>query len=464
MNKKKLYLQQTLSGLLFIVVLVMLGWLSVRYDAHWDWTAGKRNTLTEASQKQLKSMAGPLKFIAFSYPGADDRTAIEYFVERYRRVKPDVVVQFIDPSGQPQKVREYNISSAGEVVLEYQGRRENLRGLSEQSITTALQRLSVAGESWIVFLEGHGERSVTGAAPEAWSSFAQVLKDKGLKVQGLSLVKTPKIPDNTAVLVIASPQSALLEGEVKLIQDYVDRGGNLLWLADPDFTPGLQPLADSLGVIWQNGYAIFPEYEALGTGHPGIYAALDYPPSPVTQGLQQVTLFPLVRSITTKAAGGWKAQPMLATSDTAWLETGALEGAPVKLDVDKGDIAGPLNIGITLNRDRPIGAGSATPPKPAAPGAMPEPKPQQRAVLIGDADFLSNAYLGQLGNQQLGLNVIQWLAARDNQLNVDIPKAPDVDLFLPNWALVLIAGGFVILLPLLLLGIGIGRWFSRRRK
>jgi ABC-type uncharacterized transport system involved in gliding motility auxiliary subunit len=458
MKKKNLYLQQAISGLLFVAVLVMLGWLSVRYDAHWDWTVGKRNTLTEASQKQLQSMKSPLKFVAFSYPGADERASIDFFVDRYKRVKPDIEVQFIDPSSAPAKVREYNISSPGEVVLEYQGRRENLHGLSEQAITTALQRLSYTGDSWIVFLEGHGERSTTAQNPEDISQFTQVLKDKGLKVQGLNLVKTPQIPDNTSVLVIASPRAALLEGEIKIIQQYIDKGGNLLWLADPDNDPGLKSVSESMGVSWQNGYAIFPEYEALGTGHPGIYAALGYPPSPVTDGLQQVTLFPLVRSLTAKP-GAWTPAPMLVTTETAWLETGPLDGGAVSLEPAKGDIPGPLNIGMTLTRDRP-GDAPATPPAEGAP----PPKPQQRAVLIGDADFISNAYLGQLGNQQLGLNAVQWLAARDNQMNVDVPKAPDVDLFLPDWAIALLAGGFVIALPLLLLGIGIGRWFARRRK
>src|SRR5690606_736438 len=114
------------------------------------------------------------------------------------------------------------VSFAGEVVLEYQGRRENLRALSEQSITGALQRLSYSGEKWIVFLEGHGERAVLDAQDQsAYSRFAQVLRDKGLTFQPLNLIKTPAIPDNTSVLVIASPRSALLEGEISLIDEYV---------------------------------------------------------------------------------------------------------------------------------------------------------------------------------------------------------------------------------------------------
>jgi ABC-type uncharacterized transport system involved in gliding motility auxiliary subunit len=464
--KNQNLLNQLVSGALFLAVIVMLGWLSVRYNVKQDWTFNKRNTISESSQKQLASMKDPVRLIAFLYPGAPERGSVEFFAEQYKRFKPDVQLEFIDPSSQPQKVKEYNISFAGEVVVEYQGRRENLRALSEQNITGALQRLSYSGENWIVFLEGHGERSIVDAQDQGdFTRFAQVLQDKGLKTQPLNLVKTPTIPDNASALVIASPTSALLEGEIKLIDDYVKRGGNLLWLADPETTPGLAALADTLGISWQNGYAVFPEYELLGTGHPGIFAALDYPANPVTRGMDQVTLFPLVRSLTATPDSGWTAQPMLTSNPEAWLETQPIDGTQgVSLDTKAGDIAGPLTIGLSLTRNVPDPDAPA-PAKPAE-GEPPTPAPtkQQRIVLVGDADFLSDASLGQLGNQQLGLNIVQWLSRRDAQLNIDVPKAPDTNLFLPNWATILIGVGFVIVLPLLLIGIGVTRWVIRRRR
>ena len=85
-------------------------------------------------------------------------------------------------------------------------------------------------------------------------------------------------------------------------------------------------------------------------------------------------------------------------------------------------------------------------------------------AVIGDSDFISNAYIGQLGNSQLGLNLAQWLASRDEQLNIDIPKAPDRALVIPSWGLTLIYVGFSFLLPALLLGFGVARWVVRRRK
>lgn len=452
MTKKQTLIQQLIAGVLFIAVLVMLGWLSVRYKTDIDWTAGKRNSISAASIRQLDAMPDPITFTAFVASGdADIRNSLQFDIARYQRHKKNVKLEFVDPAAQPQKARAMNVNASGEIVVEYQGRHENLQASTEPVITGALQRLAYAGEQWVVFLEGHGERSISDAQSQASiSKFAGVLRSKGLKVQGLNLAKTPKVPDNTSVLVIASPSSRLLEGEVKLVEDYVAKGGNLLWLADPDYPPGAEALAKDLGITWQNGYAIFPEYKVLGTGHPGFFAATDYPPNPVTQGLDQITLFPLVRSLVADAKSGWTAEPLLKTSELSWLETGNIESGTVKQDPE--DIPGPLNIGMTLTRDYKDPADKDGKPKP------------QRVALIGDADFIANAYLDQLGNQQLGLNLIQWLASRDAQLNIDVPKAPDTALVMPGWAVVLVAGGFVVVLPLLLIGWGVGRWVVRRRK
>lgn len=466
MNKTQTLAQQLINGLLVLAVIVLLGFLSVRYSVQQDWTVGKRNTISDATRQQLASMADPVRFVAFSYPGAEDRAFIEYQVNKYQRFKPDLSLDFIDPSSQPLVVREYGVTFAGQVAVEYQGRRELLSQLSESEITGALQRLSFGGETWVVFLEGHGERGLEAdQGTEALARFAQALRDKGLKLQSVNLVANPVIPDNTAVLVVASPRSELFEGEIRLIDEYVQRGGNLLWLADPEAAPGLETLASTLGVSWREGYAIFPEYEMIGTGHPAIFAALDYPPNPVTQGLDQVTLFPFVRGVrVANPDSGWTALPMLTSSEAAWLETGPIDSTEIAFDFAAGDRPGPIEIGLSLTRPKPQ-------PAPASPGAEDStavdpltPVEQQRVVLIGDADFLSDGFIGEAGNQRLGLNLVQWLAARDNQINIDVPPVPDLEMFLPRWAQALQALGFVIVLPLLLLGFGMGRWALRRRR
>ncbi len=460
MSRKQVLLQQLTTALLFVGVLSMAGWLTNQYALEADWTAGNRNTLTDASVKLLGSLQGPVAFKVFLYPRSETRQALESDIRRYQRVKADVTLEFIDPSTHPQLVRQYNIQSPGEAIIEYQGRHENLSATTEQAVTTALQRLAYTGERWVLFLEGHGERGTGDADQGGYSGFATFLKDKGLKVRALNLATDSKIPDNTAGLVLAAPTRPLLAGEVKIIDQYVQQGGNLLWLADPADGPrdpvvSLAPLAQTLGVTWQKGTGILLESAELGLP-PFVYITTRYPPNPVTQDFPENALFPLVRGVTYKSDAGWTGQPLLTTSEQAWLETGKLEGE-LAMDEKQGDTAGPLSLGVTLTRELPAPAGGA-PKEGEAPVA-----PAQRVALIGDSDFLSNAYFTQLGNSLLGLNLAQWLASRDELLNVDVPKAPDVALVIPAWGTYAIYLGFAFLLPAALLGFGVTRWVIRRR-
>jgi ABC-type uncharacterized transport system involved in gliding motility auxiliary subunit len=465
MSRKQVLLQQLITAVLFIGVLGMLAWLSNKYTLEADWTAGNRNTLTDASVKLLGTLPGPVMVKVFLYPRSELRQALESDLRRYQRVKGDMALEFVDPSANPQLVREYNIQRAGEAVIEYQGRRENLSATTEQAITAALQRLASAGERWVVFLEGHGERGIGDSEQGGYSEFAAFLRDKGLKLRSLNLATDAQVPDNTAVLVLAAPQRPLLAGEVKIVDEYVRAGGNLLWLADPaegarDPVASLAPLARSLGVTWLKGTGILLESADLGLP-PFVYITTRYPANPVTRDFPENALFPLVRGLNyTSDPEGFTAQPLLTTGEAAWLETGKLEG-DLMMDAAAGDTAGPLTLGVTLTRE--VRPAAAEPPKEGEAAAEPEAGTPQRIALVGDSDFLSNGYVGQLGNGLLGLNLAQWLASRDEQLNIDVPKAPDTALVIPAWGLYAIYLGFAFLLPAALLGFGITRWVIRRR-
>jgi ABC-type uncharacterized transport system involved in gliding motility auxiliary subunit len=109
MTRRQVFLQQLLSLVLFLGVLAMLGWLSNRYTLEADWTAGNRNTLTEPSVKLLGTLADPVTFHVFIYPRSEMRQSLEADLRRYQRVKKDIKVEFVDPSANPQKVRDFNV-------------------------------------------------------------------------------------------------------------------------------------------------------------------------------------------------------------------------------------------------------------------------------------------------------------------------------------------------------------------
>lgn len=449
--------QRTLNTVLIIVVVLLAARVSTRFKLEYDWTHGNRNTLSAASQQQLAEMPDELRFLVFDYPGSEARREIEAYVGRYQRAKRNVRLDFIDPGVEPIKAREYGINQPGQAIIEYQGRHETLIQMSEPAISAVLQRLADASERYVLFLEGHGERGLearVGQTQYDYTQLAEALTEKGLKVLPLNLVASPKIPENAAALVIATPTQSLLDGEIARIRDYVEDGGNLLWLADPDYPAGMPELARQLGVRWLDGTVIFASYEAVGARSPVEFFATTYPPNAITQSFRNLTSFPLARAIeydtpATPKAEGWTYTPFVQSGDDAWLEAGSLDGS-VSFKADEGDVLGPLTIALGMTRERPaIGD---------------RPKRVQRVALVGDGDFMSDLMLARHGNRQLATILLQWIASRDAQITIDVPRAPDVTLELPPWAFWLYGAGFTAIIPLLLLGFGITRWTIRRRQ
>ncbi len=460
-------LQNLLFSLLFLVAVGLVAWLSTQYSAQFDWTASHRHTLSEASLKVLDLLKQPVTITAYARENQQVREPIRDLVDRYSRAKKDVTLQFVNPDTQPEKVRQLGITVDGELIVDYQGRTEKIQEAGETSLTNALQRLATADERHVVFLEGHGERSPQGQANHDLHQFADELKRKGITVSMVNLAVTPVIPDNADVLVISGPRTSLLPGELKLIQDYVTQGGNLWWLGDPGDLRGLAPLAEQLGVSFLPGTVVDASTQLLGIDDPTFALVADYPPHPITRGFQQMTMFPSAAALDKNDQSYFEKEPILNTLQRSWTEIGPIEGK-IAYDADKGERQGPLDLGYALTRQiQPKDTAQPPEAKPeAGKPSIPQPEArtptEQRIIVLGDGDFLSNTYLGNGGNLELGLNMVQWLSRGDALINIPARIAPDRQLQLSPLASGTIAVGFLFVLPILLIGTGALIWFKRR--
>lgn len=472
----ELRLQNLLFTVLFLAVVGLVAWLSTRYSVQFDWTAGGRHTLSDASRKVLDLMKEPITITAYARENAQLRNQIRDQVDRYSRYKKDLTLKFVNPDTQPDRIRELGITMDGEMMVDYQGRTEKIQSAEESTLTNALQRLAVAKERHVVFLEGHGERSPQGQANHDLGQFGEELERKGITVSMVNLGVTPDIPDNTDVLVLAGPRASLLPGEITLIQDYVKKGGNLLWLADPGELRGLAPLAEQLGITFLPGTVVDASTQLFGIDDPTFALVAEYPAHPVTYNFQTMTLFPAAAAMDKSGDGDFLREPLLGTLSRSWTETGPIEGK-IQFDENKGERKGPLHIGYALTREiKPEQEAAASDKKPEE-----EPRKQaaaektekqdadkkpseQRVVVIGDGDFLSNAFLGNGGNLELGLNIVHWLSQNEALINIPAKTAPDRKLELSPVASGVIGIGFLIALPAGLIGTGAAIWFKRRRR
>jgi len=448
-----------LNNVLFVALLLgvagSLAWVSTRYNYQADWTANARHSLSPASVKLLQQAKGPIAVTAFARDTRQLRDHIRDVIGRYQRYKSDVSLSFINPDTDPARAQAMGVTKDGEVVIEYGGRNEHLKPfeLKEQNITNALQRLLRSGERWLVFLDGHGERRAQGQANNDLSLWVKQLEDKGFKTRSLNLAQAGSIPDNTTVLVISAPQVDLLPGEVKAVEDYVSRGGNLLWLGDPGPLHGLGPVAKELGVKFLPGIVVDLTTQLLGIQSAAIAAVTSYGADPVTKDFNLLTVFPLAAGLNVTAPKGWQADGFLKTGESSWVETGKLTGK-VQFN-EKEDIRGPVTIGETLTRTAAPAADKAG----TAHGGK-----QQRVIVTGDGDFLANQYVGNVGNLDLGMNMINWLSEDEHFLDIPAKTAPDTSLQLSPLQSGIIGFGFLFGLPAVLLVSGMTIWLRRRKR
>ncbi|WP_426662080.1 GldG family protein [Rhodanobacter aciditrophus] len=447
-------LARRFDGWLFALLLFAgagaAGYLGTRYAHVADWTANGRLSLSPQSRAVLAQLRGPVEIVSYASPQGDLRAAIGAFLQRYRLVKPDLSLRFVDPQQDPARMRELGIALDGEMVLRYRGHEQRLTELSERSVTNALERLIRGDDRIVAFVTGDGERLPSGQGNADLGVLMGQLAQSGLRAVPLSFTQAAAVPQGTNLVVLASPTVALPTGAVQALVAYVQGGGNLLWLRDPaNGDLGLDPLARALDIQVLPGVLVDGGGAALGLDDPRLLAVGMYPPNPITLGFRLATRFPQVAALARTGAGGWTAAPLLRSSAQSWTEFHPIDNAhpsDIRYDAAAGELKGPLDFGFALDRLSP----------------SPD-KREQRAVVVGDGDFLSNAYLGEGGNRALGERIFNWLLGDDALVDLPREGVPDRVLRIGQGELDAATIGFMVALPLLLLAIG-GLIFWRRRR
>lgn len=447
---RKLRVQLMAHHGLFVVLLIALtalaAYLARDYRIEHDLTRAHRNTVSAATLEVLKRLDAPVNVTAYAVAkdarGDNVHRRIEEFLRPYQRAKADITLSLVDPREQPRAAAAAGVRAPVELVLEYQRRTEHLTEFNEQAFANALMRLARGAERLVLWLDGHGERKLDGIANHDLGEFGRQLQHKGFRVNSVNLALAQQVPANAGLLLIASPQADVTADEVQKIRRHLAGGGNLLWLIDPEPLRGLAPVAEMLGLVLTPGVVVDPRAVQLKASPAfAVGAAGGYSRHPVTGMLNLNTLFPFSRQIGIIESEEWRATPLIEVAQRGWVETGKLDGN-VTFDKNR-DIPGPVTIAAAFERtvgDR-----------------------QQRVVVVGNGNFLSNTFLGNGGNLDLGISIVNWLSGDDSLFAIQPRPAADSSLELDHVTLSLIAFTFLFVLPFAFMVTGGVIWWRRRR-
>ncbi len=431
-------LKTTLTTVLLLGVLGTLGWLTTQYSLQTDITDNASNTLSPVSEQLLIALPDAVRITAYIKKGQSLRAQVAQLIDRYTRIKPNLTLRFIDPDLEPEKARDLNIGSEGLILVEYQGRTEKLSFIDESSLSNALLQLANANEHWVTFLSGHGERSPKENTNTDVSLLAKALAQRKINVQTVNLTTQSSLPDNAALLIISAPKVPLLSNEVSAIQHTIEQGGNLLILNDPDKTD-LDGLLQTLGIKQQSGVIVDESATVNGIKDPSFLVLNQYQRHPITQGLQMMTLFPMTAALEKTETTDFTVDELLNSSSKSSFTTRNANTKVHKIETKA------LVFAYALTRTTIT-------------------KNQQRIVVVGDGDFLSNAYINTLGNLDLSLRLISWLIHEDRFINIPAKNTHDKSLQLTDTQISLMNFSFLMIIPLILISTGFIIWRIRKQR
>lgn len=396
--------------------------------------------------------------------------------------------------------------------LHYKGRSTFLRLFDDQIIfptetetSAALKRLMQAKMPMIAFVQGESERSIDKLGDRHFKylanqiTFRYSLINQGFDVEQVSL-KEQDIPAGITALVIADPKMAFDSASLRKIRQYIADGGNLLIAGEPGKQDIVNPLLKPLGVQLMDGMMVERNKDfSPELVQPYLTAAAAAFTEKLHSDFEDSLVIAMhgAAGLSYTTGGPFTITPLAMTSGTkSWNKKIKPDENMIELAEDQVEPRG-FGSAVMIVGDGPAADDA---PKAKAKKVAPvvsDPDPdilnfdpakgdergplpavlglsrsingrQQKIVVSGDADFLSNTELARFNiktcNFDFSTGIFSWFANGEFPIDSSRPPSKDKRVDLTDGGLTLLKVLLMGILPGLLLILGSILLIRRKRK
>ncbi len=439
-----------------------------------DLTKEKLYTLTEESKKIVAGLPETDKIKIYMFE-CEERDPIVDLAKQYSKANKNIEIELVNPEDRPDLISKYNVETGYgyfTVVVEAGEKSKILNSydfsivdyntgngvdITEQRFTNSIMGVSSkAGSNIIYSLTGHGETSIT----TEMTLLKTYLELENYEIKELDLLSTQNIPEDCKTLIITSPEKDFAELEVKAIEDYIKRGGNILWLNNVYSakveTPNIKAILDMYGVnVKQDGIIIEQETNKMVLGTPYfVLPSIGY--SEITEDLGKVLLFntgklEFIEDLTTV---GVTKTDLLTTSEKSIYRTNLQD---VNIKPGEGEKEEKSIVGALLEKQ------------------ISDSEKTSKLVIIANSAFATDTpvytsnssssrmpAIGFYNNREMVLNATNYLTETED--SISIKKEMIVTKYTPTEAQDRLVKLIIFSVPVLIIIIGIIVWQLRRRK
>ena len=230
--------------LILIAVFLLINLVFINLDlTPIDFTAEKLYTLSDESKEQVANIEQNVTLYFFGYDEEDTAVTL---AKQYNDTNDKITIQLINTSERPDLAAQYGVGTDSQLVAVQSSQRYKIIDssemytfdsstyqtidITEQKLTNAILDVTIAQKPQIYFLTGHGEYGIDSSLP--MEQLKIYIENDVNDVNSLDLL-TSDMPETCDVLVIANPTSDFTDLETEKIQNYINNGGNIMWLQDP---------------------------------------------------------------------------------------------------------------------------------------------------------------------------------------------------------------------------------------
>lgn len=435
----------SLTVFLLFGIFSLLSHLAFKNDYYFDLTGGKFHSLSSFSKSLVKRLDSKLEVHAFV--SSKDRDQYASFIDLYRNFSTQIELHFHDPNKSPLKVKEYGITSYGQLALSYKNKTVLVGKATESEFSNALQRVLSTKRKLISYTVGHREVDLSGSEKSDASYLQKLINDSGIELLPINLL-TQSLPKDLTALLIPGPIDSFATEEINKIKKYLGRGGRLFIALSPSLKDNphqnLRAMLSEHGVKMSNR-VLLDRLAPQQNIDPSILIFQGFKSNhQMFKQFDQRTIFPVTSDIDWNEGAKVKMRffPLIQTQPTpaTWAESDSLSLLAGKVSLDENDRKCPCPlVGLYEEiTERPV---------------------PSKIVAIGNGNFFINGYKAHAGNFNLFLNLINWLADDFQQISKDRPQLQTeaVIMSTPHLRLIFICIVVVIPIAFFLLALGLHR-------
>ena len=242
--KKNWIINGTKTGVL--IVLIIAVFVAITFGLHsldltpLDFTQDKLYTLTDESKERVKDIDKDVNIYFVNYSDDDSDLSL---AKQYKSANERITAEAVDAENRPDLAEKYGIESGSSGIIVECGDRSKVLtssdlvtydsttyetiSIAEERLTSAILSVTTDDVPKVYFLEGYSE----DFSLDYGMSYLNIyLQNEITEVDTLNVLSTGNIPEDCDTLVIPSPTQDFDERTKTAIIDYINRGGNILWL------------------------------------------------------------------------------------------------------------------------------------------------------------------------------------------------------------------------------------------